>query len=298
VSSPPLSVLMPVFDGDRYLAGALNSVLAQSFADFELVAVDDGSHDGSLATLERFASRDDRIRVLARPHRGLVAALNDGLDACRGRLIARMDADDLCHPERFHRQIERMEAEPGLIALGTQAALIDADGRPLGRFVVPPGHDDIEAQHLTGCSSIHHPSVMMRATAVRKVGGYREHCFPAEDFDLWLRLGETGRLANLAEPLVTLRLRLDGVVATTAARQTETVGLILREAWQRRGIAGAPVCPTIGLVSPADRLRQWAWLALRDGSAASARRYAIKALVAEPLESESWRLLFCAVRGR
>lgn len=295
---PHVSVVMPVYNAQRYVDGAIESVLAQTFRDFELVIVNDGSTDSTLAILDRHAADDQRIRILSRPNTGIVGAENDGLAVARGMYIARIDADDWCDARRFELQVDRLDSEPELVALGSAATIVDASGDHLGAFPVPLTHVQIEARHLQGLSSIHHPSVMMRADAVRKVGGYREESRPADDFDLWLRLGEVGRLANLPQCLITKRLTVDGIVGSTLGTQMgDAIHRILTDTWKRRGLPGDPVMPRRTVLSRPDLYRQWAWMALKSGERRVARKYAIKSVWRQPYHPKSWRAAWCAIRG-
>jgi glycosyltransferase involved in cell wall biosynthesis len=296
-TAPAISVVMPAYNAAPYLSETMDSVLAQTFGDFEFVCIDDGSKDDTRAILEGYAARDPRVRVVSRPNTGLVPALNEGLGLARGRYIARIDADDLAAPERFALQFARLEAEPGLVALGSCALAMDEGGELLGAYDNPLSHEEIEQQHLAGMSSIHHPAVTMRADAVRRVGGYRAETWPCEDFDLWMRLGEIGRLANLPERLLTKRLMSGSIVATTLGRQEQTQLLVLRDAWARRGLPGEPVLPRRELHSRGDLFRQWGWMALKAGRVPTARRYAWRTLREQPAKPASWKLLACAIRG-
>src|SRR5882672_4931888 len=125
---PKVSVLMPVFNTARYLSDALASISAQTFADFELVAVDDGSNDGSTRILELFAAREKRMRLVTRENRGLIATRNELLGAARGELLAWMDSDDVSLPHRLARQVDVFRNDPALVCLGSAAQCIDPDG--------------------------------------------------------------------------------------------------------------------------------------------------------------------------
>jgi len=297
-SSPAISVVMPVYNAEDFVAETMESILAQSFGDFEFICIDDGSKDKSLAVMEEYSRRDPRVKIISRPNTGLVPALNEGLAASRGKYVARIDSDDLSAPERFKLQYDRMEAEPDLVALGSNAFAMDEAGNLLGAYDNPLTHEEIEKAHLAGMSSIHHPAVMLRPEAVRKVGGYRKETWPCEDFDLWMRLGEIGRLANLPERLLTKRLMSSSIVATTLDRQEAKQRLVLQETWLRRQLPGEPTMPRRELDSPGDLFRQWGWMALKAGFVGTSRRYALKTLKAQPLRMSSWKLLACAVRGR
>ena len=292
-----VSAIMPVYNAERYVAATTECVLAQTFGDFEFIIINDGSADSSLDILQTYARRDARIRLISRPNTGYVTALNEGLGMARGEFIARMDADDLCEPRRFELQVQRLRAEPQLVALGSCAVAVDEDGELLGDYSVPLTHEEIEAAHLRGESSIHHPAVMMRPEALRRVGGYRKEFMPCEDFDLWLRLGEVGRLANLPERLLTKRLMAGSAVGKSLDRQGHLVRQILDETWQRRGLPGRPQMP-LRMYHRADLYRQWGWMALKEGQLRTSRRYAVKAFVSQPFRSASWRLIACSLRGR
>lgn len=201
---------MPVRDAAPTLRACLESIAAQTFTDYELVAVDDGSRDDSARILTAAADRDRRIRVLRQPATGLVAALNAGLAACRFDLVARMDADDRMHPERLRLQRDAMVADPGLAVLGSRVALLPgaATARGLVEYLrwqngcVTP---EAIANDLYVESPFAHPSVMFRAPVVAAAGGYRDGPFP-EDYDLWLRLAQRGaRMAKRPEVLLEWR---------------------------------------------------------------------------------------------
>lgn len=196
--SPRLSVLIPVHDAAGTLEAALRTVRWQTWTDWEAVVVDDGSTDGSLELSRRLAAEDARIRVLARPHEGLVPALQAGLAECRGDLVARMDADDLCRPDRFARQVALLDSRPDLSAVGSLVRVFPLATRTAGmaryegwlNSLVDPGEI---ARDLFVESPLVHPSVTFRLAAVIEAGGYRDSGGP-EDYDLWLRMWERGAL--------------------------------------------------------------------------------------------------------
>lgn len=200
-----LTVVLPVHNGQSSLDEAIASIRRQTFGDFELLIIDDRSDDGSAATAARHAAEDARVRLLASPGSGLVAALNFGIERASANLIARMDADDIALPMRFERQITRMTAEPDLLVLGTATIRIDAERNHLG-IVVPPAEPAEIFSLLDRVNPIAHPTVVMRRDALEAVGLYRRAYLRAEDYDLWLRLAERGKLANLQEPLLEYRI--------------------------------------------------------------------------------------------
>jgi GT2 family glycosyltransferase len=195
---------MPVYNGEPFLADALESILAQSFRDFELITIDDGSDDASREILDRFAARNNRLRVVHQTNAGIVAALNRGLGLADGELIARMDADDLAHPGRFARQVAYLDAHAEIAVVGCAVTLIDQAGNRI-RDVEYPLAPDAVAVFLERGSPLAHPAVMMRRAAVLAVGGYREAYRHSEDYDLWLRMAERYRIANLPDRLLLYR---------------------------------------------------------------------------------------------
>jgi glycosyltransferase involved in cell wall biosynthesis len=196
---------MSVYNNAPYLAEAIESILAQSFGDFEFLIVNDGSSDGSREIIDGFAARDRRIRPIHQENRGLVASLNLMLEEARAPLIARMDGDDISLPSRFERQLAFLRDHPDHAVLGTWATCIDGTGAPWGDCGEKPvTHGEMLAALETG-PLLCHPSVIMRRDIVLSVGGYRaayKHC---EDYDLWLRLAGVAKLANLRERLILYR---------------------------------------------------------------------------------------------
>jgi glycosyltransferase involved in cell wall biosynthesis len=189
-----------------YLELALEGLRRQTLSDFEVVAVDDGSADGSGALLDSWAQRDHRLRVLHRPASGLVAALNTGLAACRAPLVARMDADDLSHPRRFELQLGLLEAEPELGVASCLVRHFPRQGLGEGSRLYEDwlnslqDHDAMARERFVE-SPLAHPSAMVRRQILEECGGYRELGWP-EDYDLWLRLFASGvRFAKVGRPL-------------------------------------------------------------------------------------------------
>ncbi len=195
MSPPEVSILLPAFDAAATLDGSLRSVARQSEARWECIVVDDGSADGTRAVAERFAVRDARFRVVATAHRGLVAALNAGLEHCRGRVVARMDADDLMHRERLRLQLGALDAAPGLAAVGCHVRLFPRAGLTDGLRAYERWLDAIDspervrAEAFVECP-LAHPTFMVRTEALRATG-YRDAGWP-EDYDLVLRMLDLG----------------------------------------------------------------------------------------------------------
>ncbi len=207
---------MAVRDGAPFLDEAIQSVLRQTLRDFELVIINDGSVDSTLHIIRSYSDR--RIRVVDNPvSLGLAACLNLGIENSRGRYIARMDADDVCLPERLEKQVAFMEAHPVLCASGTWATLIDAEGAVLRERRMPCGDAMQVKPWLT--SPIIHPSAMIRRRQLGEIR-YNPKLTAAQDFDLWFRLARSGRLDNLPEPLLRYRIHNKSISQGRRAEQT------------------------------------------------------------------------------
>ena len=186
---PTISVIMSVHNSAAYLDAAVRSILAQTFADFEFIVVDDGSTDNSAKILAEFAERDPRIRVETRANKGLTKSLNEAIALSTGEFIARMDADDIAVGWRFEKQFAYMQKHPECVLLGAQVVVIDPYGMALYQSQYPLDHESIDAALMLGKGgTIRHPVAMMRREAIVKSGGYRKQYQWAEDVDLFLLL--------------------------------------------------------------------------------------------------------------
>lgn len=204
-ASPTITVLMSCFNAARWLDEAINSVLNQTFTDFEFIIVDDGSVDNTLELIHGFSTADPRIVVIKKPNSGLSDSLNIGIQAARGEWIARLDADDICEPTRLERQIVLASTNSNFVFIGSGLTIIDDVGNKLNIYSYPSCHAAL-LQHLrTARKFPPHASALYRTKIVRDLGGYRSRIHRAEDWDLWLRLSEVGELACLSEPLVQIR---------------------------------------------------------------------------------------------
>lgn len=291
---------MPVHNSQRYVREAVESVLAQTFRDFELIALNDGGIDKSLSILREFESTDGRVRLISREHRGIVATRNELITLARGRYFAVLDSDDICRPQRLERQVAYLNENPNCVAVGARSLVIDSSGMPIMETKNELTHEEIDSCHLTLFESrICNSSVMMRGEAVLAVGKYREDYLVAEDLDLFLRLAEIGKLANLPDVLVEYRQHLNSACYTSPDRLRQFARQAVLEARTRRGIAGAPPSSDQNFIhqTPADVHRKWAWWALAAGNLKTARKHAITALATDPFNKESLRVAACALRG-
>jgi glycosyltransferase involved in cell wall biosynthesis len=298
---PRVSVLMPVYNAQDFLAEAIDCILAQSFDDWELICIDDGSTDSSLAILQDYAERHARVRVITRPNTGIVGALNDGLDAANGEYIARMDADDWCAEVRFARQVDYLDTHRACVAVGSWVQRTDPYGSPAGSQEPPVDHDVIDRGLLEGDGSVMvHASLMMRADALREVGGWCEGTDWVEDLDLFLRLAEHGILANLPVYLYTYRRHTHSVCFRNYGLMCRRLKDVLREAYNRRGISDqyddGSIRPDLAPAqSAAEHYRNWACYAIHAGNKALARKHAAGALKHAPLSPKTWKVVYWAL---
>lgn len=217
-SEPSVTVLLPAYNAELFVADAIESVLTQTFTSFELLIVNDGSTDSTAAVLDRYRS-DARVRILDNgTNRGLVASLNRGLAECRSELVARIDADDTSEPTRLERQFAQFETNPRLVLSATAYRRVRPDGSLIRIGRPPLTHVELACALLTG-NRLNHSAVMFRRQAVLDVGGYRHEWFPVEDFDLWLRLCAVGEFEGLASAEIVYVVSPGGISATRATQQ-------------------------------------------------------------------------------
>ncbi len=281
---------MSVYNGERFLALAIDSILSQTFTDFEFLILDDGSADGTAAIIDAYAAKDARIRVIRRDNKGLIVSLNELIAAARAPIIARMDCDDIAHPLRFAKQIAFLKDNPGYGVVGTWIENIDADGK-IAYYEGADHPTDHEAfiatvgQGTTVC----HSSVMMRKEPVQRVGGYHSAFKHCEDFDLWLRLASITKLCSVPERLMQYRHWEQQVSNRHAYEQRVGAGISLAAYRERE--AGRPD-PTIVLkaLPPVDRLDD---LFGRSGVAKEVRAFVVPSLVYSQiaLKSQGYDLL-------
>lgn len=301
MSTPALSVALPVYNAGRHLVPAVSSILGQTFGDFELIAVDDGSTDGSRSVLERFAAADPRVRLISRPNTGIVGALNDACHAARAPLLARMDADDIAFPDRFAHQVDYLATHPEVVALGAGVIYLDGVGRPVKPCPRAADHEQLETALLAGDGgALIHPVVMFRRAALAAAGFYRPEAQYVEDLDLFLRLARTGRLANLPEPLLYYRVHATSINFTQNAGRHETRLRVLRDAHRARGRPFDPEQfppPASNWADIAAHDRDWAVTSMQYGHRRVAVSHALRACRLQPGNRAAWRVLAYSLRA-
>jgi len=227
MTSPAVSVICSVHDGEPHLEASIRSILDQTFEDFELVAIDDGSTDATPVILEELRSEDPRIVVVQQENVGLTRSLNRGLGIARGELVARQDDDDVSLPDRLSMQVAFLGRNPRCVAVGTRYLSIDGADRIIGRGKVPLGSRSIRHSLLTH-NVLAHSSVMFRRRAVLDAGGYDERYATAQDYELWCRLALDHDLGNLADVLLHRRWHEGMLGVSESAQQLHDRGRIRR----------------------------------------------------------------------
>jgi glycosyltransferase involved in cell wall biosynthesis len=283
MSNSPLSVLMPVYNCERYLDEAIWSIRRQTFCEFELVVVNDGSTDRSLEIVREHAACDERIILLDTKNGGIVSALNAGLAVCRGKYIARMDGDDVALPNRFSSQIDFLERHPAIGVVGGWATVIDENGAQTGAIRLPTSSTQINASLVNGEYAMLHPTLMMRLECLVKIGNYDASFRYAEDLDLLLRLGEVTELANLSRTVLSYRRRGASMSDLGASHYPEWDAKALLAARSRgRKISGR------SLARAAERI---SWTALESGDFPEGLRQAWRSMHYAPLTEVGPRAL-------
>jgi glycosyltransferase involved in cell wall biosynthesis len=292
VTSKFISVLMPVHNGACFIGEALDSLSRQTAGHFEVIIIDDGSTDGSEDIIGAYACRDERIRCFRRRHRGLVVSLNDAIALARGEYLARMDSDDVAHPDRFRRQAVFLAENPACVAVGSQVECIDQEGSLIGLHKYETAHDAIMDRLLFRefGPTMAHPAVMMRRDVVVAVGGYRAKFVASEDRDLWLRLAERGRLANLPDVLLRYRLHLSSFSHNRGAEQRRMALVAVHDAYERRQMTlpDQLAVPVWHRESEFEYRSDWVSWAIRDGNLETARKHLIGVVSLRPFGVRCW----------
>ena len=217
-SPPTVSVVMSVYNGQAFLAEAIESILNQTFRDFEFLIVDDGSTDATPEILSTYAKQDGRIRIVRHQNKGRAVSLNIGIEQSKSPYVARMDADDISLPNRLKEQVEFMERHPEVGLLSGSYERIDGEGRLLDTVPLLPRNEEIKLAMLVN-NAMCHPAAMMRREVAIACGGYRKAFLDADDYDLWLRMSERSQLANLEQPILQYRVHSQQVSIVNSSHQ-------------------------------------------------------------------------------
>lgn len=227
-----VTVLMPVYNGEEYLKEAIDSILNQTFKDFELLIINDGSNDGSLDIINSY--QDPRIRLVNNEENlKLIKTLNKGLRLASGEYIARMDSDDTCHPRRLEIQVEMLDENPDIAVCGTGMKVI---GKKYAKPFLAKGEENIK-NYLVVKNCMAHPSIMMRKDIIEEYDYFYDEKFVhAEDYELFQRISWNHKIVNINKPLLNYRLSASGISRVYEKEQEEMVGEISSLAFKKLGI--------------------------------------------------------------
>jgi glycosyltransferase involved in cell wall biosynthesis len=299
---PKISIVMPAYNSEKFLGEAVQSILNQTFTDFEFIIINDGSNDNTLSILKKFAQSDKRIKLFSRENKGLVYTLNEGLHYAKSPLLARMDADDISRPQRLQKQFEFITKKDEFVAIGSEVMLIDSEGMPIRKMGVPKTHDEIDQAHMNCLGgAIIHPVSMYRTADAKKIK-YREAYIHAEDLDFWLRLAEIGRLGNLPDTLLEYRQHHESIGYKKSEIQKNSAYNAILSASQRRRVnqPDKQICKNknaSNFIDKDDIHRKWAFWALKGANVSTARKHANKALISNPGSLSNWKVWLCSLRG-
>jgi hypothetical protein len=283
-SIPFVSILLPVFNCEIFLDAAIVSMRCQTLDNVEIVAVNDGSTDGSARILREHAAVDKRIRVIEQSNQGIAAALNTGIEWCRGQYIARMDGDDIAEPDRLMAQVAFLENNIAIGCVGGWATNINDAGQFTGTTRLPVKPHEVNAALDRGSYAILHPTIMLRHTCLDAIGNYDPAFRYAEDLDLLLRLREVTQLANLPRTVLKYRKRSSSM---------SDAGVSKYPAWDQKALLatharGRRPVPASTLARAAERV---SWTALDSGDFGTAVRQAWQAVRHAPLNVAGPRAL-------
>ncbi len=224
-----VSVIMSVYNGEQYLKEAIDSILKQTFLDFEFIIINDGSTDKTEEIVTSY--KDSRIKLINQSNHGLVYSINRGIVESKSGFIARMDADDIALPSRLAKQVKFLDSHPEVGLVGSWMRVIDPQGNTLQQMVLPTENSDLK-RRLFITNTFGHGTVMMRREAYDRVGGYRVSYYPADDYDLWRRIALIYEVANLGEVLYLYRDNPIGIMATKPNEEKERRQKIVNEMWE------------------------------------------------------------------
>lgn len=307
-SNSRVSVLMAVFNTAEYLQKALESISNQSYTEFEFIALDDGSTDGSTEILMRFAEKEPRFKLITRENRGLIVTRNELLHAANSNFIAWMDSDDISLPNRLELQINRFDNDLDLVCLGGVAQCVDPDGYALNFENYPLAHEDILIAQKGG-GAMRFPATMMRRDIAISVGGFREPFKIGEDLDLLIRMSEVGKMANLSDTIYVYRQHLKNVCATLGPQWSAYRDQILALANERQEMGSDKIqrgeiisIPTYEVTNQnrleAHTYMRWSISAFTNENRRLALKYISLSIFSRTLNVQAWKHLFRVILNR
>lgn len=232
MNNPLVSVIMSVYNSEKYLAEAIESILNQTYTNFEFIIINDGSTDKSLAIIEKYKIQDERIVLISRENKGLPYSLNEGIEKAKGKYIARMDADDISLPTRFEEQVKFMEENSKISICGTWAEVFGKDMKT--KFLKQPTNNDDMKVRLLFSVCFAHPTVMIRKYILDKYNlKYNLDYVNAQDYELWSRISEVTTMANLPKILLKYRISENSITSVTDSQKIKLRYKLLSDVFNR-----------------------------------------------------------------
>jgi glycosyltransferase involved in cell wall biosynthesis len=233
IQNPIVSIVLPVYNAELFLAETLDSILRQTFSNFEVIAINDGSTDSSLGILKEYAKKDARIVIIDQKNMGLVKTLNSAISSARGTYIARVDADDPSFENRLELQVEVLDKNSNIVLVGGGFEIIDENGFFIETVHAPTREEDIRRAMLIR-NPFGHAGVMFTKKAFKDTGGYSDDCGPTEDYDLWVRLSHVGNITSIPQPLYRYRIVQSGISQSASEEQAKFTKKITENLWKKQ----------------------------------------------------------------
>ena len=225
--TPQVSVIMPAYNAEKYIGEAIESILNQTYKDFELIIVNDASTDSTGSIIKTYAEKDERIVVLENEQNlNIAGSLNRAISAAKGEFLARMDADDIALPERLEIQSKAMQENPKVAVVGNDINLIDENGSVIGYRHYPTDSKSLK-RVIFRYSPFAHPTVLIRTSCLKEVGDYDKTKSPSEDVDLWFRLGTKFDFMSIPQALLKYRVFLSST-SNKSLRRVELLTFKMR----------------------------------------------------------------------
>lgn len=252
-----ISVIMPVYNGELFLREAVDSILNQTYRDFEFIIVDDGSTDSTPQILAEYAAKDDRVKIINGGHVGISKAMNLGIEQATRPWIARMDADDVCLPERFEKQLAAAEKDPDVVVWGGYIHHINEKGKILSYSKVGPAtREDFWYHRNNGLVvQVMNPTALMKTEIVRKVGGYKEAFVAAHDVEIFDEMAEYGPILAVPEPLVLYRIHGSSITMTKFFTQRKLARYV--DVRRNKRLAGETIPTLEEFMAEYDNVSRW-----------------------------------------
>ena len=227
MSKIKISVLMPAYNSENFISKSIESIINQSFSNYEIIIVDDGSNDSTKEIVEMYSRKNSKIKFFSKSNSGITESLNFGLKFCTGKWIARLDTDDLCDPDRLGKQLMVAESSKNLGLVGSDAVFINKFDKNLFNYSYPSNHKKLK-NNLISCKNFFpHSSAFYNRELVDFLGGYRNRAGSSEDWDLWLRIADKKELKNINQPLVKIRIHENQVSKKNYIKQAYDTKTIL-----------------------------------------------------------------------